>query len=191
MATVVGERAEIRQVVHYLRQLRKTVQRAAADHSAWAYFVGSLASRLRMAPEIAGARDVEKATRYAMGFSAMLHRLRALQPAQNCLAAHEAAIGWLEALDLLAEAVPIAIQARSVKDLDAIAREASEARIRLRTFERLHTQSLTTLRRLVHNRPRVRAPRVRLAAPRPATPTPPRAPTAAPLPPWRRPVRRP
>src|SRR5207253_733791 len=108
--------------------------------------------------------------------------LQRAAPTTSCGTLHESALAWVEALDLLATAVPPVIESGSIGDLRAIGREADEAQMRLRIFQRTHKSTVASLKKMFLARPR--APR---RSRRPARVVRARAlaPRVVGLPPWR------
>ena len=152
-----GERrAQIHAVVSYLRRLRAVVQAGATEHSRWARFVGTTASVLRTSPRLTDSSDVRSAYGFADRFAKLHHHLNGLVPPSTCIPLHDAAVSWLEALDLLSNAVPPCLQRKAVKELEALAREASEAQIRLRTFQRVHVKTVAAMNEMFRTRPTAR-----------------------------------
>ena len=174
-------RSEIRASIHYLRTIRPLVERMASEHAAWARFVGNVVS-----PQgaILPREQALGATRFALTFARLQGRLKRVRPTVSCTTLHEAALAWAEALDLLASAIPPALERGAIDDLRAIGREAGEAQMRLKIFQRTHASTVASLKRMFMARPRAvkrPRPRARIVAAREATPV------LMPLPPWRRP----
>jgi hypothetical protein len=177
-------RAEIRASVDYLRIIRPLVQQIAAEHAAWARFVGTAAS-----PTGSMSRREQSmgALRFAISFAGLRGRLQRAGPSLSCATLHESALGLVEALDLLASAVPPALDTGSIHELRAIGREAGEAQLRLRIFQRTHAATIASLKQMFAARPRTRTLRPVRRGPHVASVKhAPRA-TVVNLPPWRRP----
>jgi hypothetical protein len=174
-------RAEIRASIHYLRTIRPLAERIASEHAAWARFIGNASSphgTMRPREQALGAN------RFALTFATLRGRLKRATPTGSCATLHESALAWAEALDLLATAVPAALERGSIVELRSIGREAGEAQMRLRIFQRTHAKTVAALKRMFLARPRPpRRPRRVMPVGRARA----SAPTALPLPPWRRP----
>src|SRR5436190_2070122 len=99
-------RAQIRASVHYLRTIRPLVQRVAVEHAAWARFVTTAVSPSGSMPR---SEQAVRAARFALTFAGLRGRLQHTTPTASCATLHESALAWVEALDLLATAVPPAI----------------------------------------------------------------------------------
>jgi hypothetical protein len=173
-------RAEIRASIHYLRTVRPLAERIANEHAAWARFIGTAVSpygTMRAREQALGA------SRFAMTFAMLRGRLQRAVPTVSCGSLHDSALAWAEALDLLAAAVPPVLERGSIPDLRAIGREAAEAQMRLRIFQRTHKSTVATLKQMFLARPRPpRRPR-RVGRSGPARVS---APRVVSLPPWRR-----
>jgi hypothetical protein len=156
-------RRQIREAIRYLKTLRLIVERGAAGHARWTPFIAKTASMLRMAPNSLGPSESTTAAHLARVFSTLHGSLGQLTPPPHCDHLHNAAGGWLEALDLLAAAVLPAIEGKSVPELEAIVRAASEPQIKLRSFQRVHAKTMAHLGRMYRARPK---PTKRIGRPR-------------------------
>jgi hypothetical protein len=178
-------RAQLRASVHYLRTIRPIVQRIATEHAAWVRFVGTALSAAGSAPQrelLTGARFL------AASITSLREQLQRAVPTSSCATLHVSAVAWVETLDLLASALPAAVETGAAGELRELAREANEAQFRLRLFQRTHATTVTSLKQRfaarpgIARRPRPIVPIKRIAAARAHA-----APPLVNVPPWRRP----
>jgi hypothetical protein len=181
-------RAQLRATVHYLRTIRPIVQRVATEHAAWVRLLGTALS----SPGTAAPRELLTAARFlAASIATLREQLQRAVPTSSCATLHVSAIAWVETLDLLATALPGAVETGAPGELRELAREANEAQIRLKLFQRTHATTVMALKQRFAARPRIgRAPRRIVPIKRHGATRPHAAPapvTPVNLPPWRRP----
>ena len=155
----MDRRAVIRESVSYLRAIRSIVQSCAAEHAHWVQFIASTASTARAGILWQRPSNQRVAARYSMVFTMYGNRARAMHAPEYCGAAHQALSGWIEALDLLSNAYHIALEAKNGSSLVEIVREAHEAQLRLRTFQRTYDRTVAGVRQMFKDRPRVASKR--------------------------------
>ena len=152
----MDRRAVIRESVSYLRAIRSIVQACAAEHAHWVQFIASTASTARAGILWQHPSDQRVAARYSMIFTMYGNRVRAMHAPDYCGATHQSLAGWIgEALDLLSNAYHMALEARNGTSLVEIVREAHEAQLRLRTFQRTYDRTVAGVRQMFKDRPRV------------------------------------
>jgi hypothetical protein len=152
-------RAQLRAIAHHLRVVREVVQRGAAEHARWVHFIAESASLVRAGNSVGRAPDRVKAHKYAVFFHQYRRYLGAQKPPPYCAPLHDATSAWLQALELLSQAVSDAIAASDAAEMETLVRGASEAQIRLRTVQRMHGRTMDGLKKLFAQRP---APAVRV-----------------------------
>ncbi len=157
---LMDRRAVIRESVAYLRATRSIVQSVAAEHANWVQFIASTASTARAGVLWQRPSDQLVAARYSMIFTMYGNRVKAMHAPDYCRSVQESLARWVEALDLLSNAYHSALELKNGQALVEIVREAHEAQLRLRTFQRTYERTVVGVRQLFKNRPRVVGRRV-------------------------------
>jgi hypothetical protein len=124
-------------------------------------FIAESASILRASTSPWRKPDLERAQKYAIVFARYHAFLVRLSAPTYCAPLHASAERWLEALDLLSGGVAQALEQGQIAEVDALVRAASEAHIKLRTFQRTHAQTGEGIRKMFRQRPRAGPPRRR------------------------------